>query len=77
MSLPTASEAIDLLKRTQETLKKNGNLRLHKIASNRQEVIDAFPKEDIVSNLQDVELNVSDAPIQRSLGLQWNLQSGT
>lgn len=33
-SIPTSLEAIDLMKRTQEALKKEGNLRLHKIDSN-------------------------------------------
>ncbi|VDI05253.1 Hypothetical predicted protein [Mytilus galloprovincialis] len=75
MSLPTASETIDLMKRTQETLMKEGNLRLHKIASNNQDVMNAFSQDDIASHLKDIDLGVSEAPMQRSLGLYWNLQN--
>lgn len=75
VSLPTASDAIDLMKRTQEALMEEGNLRLHKIASNSQDVMNAFSKDDKASHLKDIDLGVSEAPMQRSLGLYWNLQS--
>lgn len=41
-SLPTSDMAIDLMKRTQSALKTMGNLRLHKIVSNSEEVMKAF-----------------------------------
>nr|XP_034339039.1 uncharacterized protein LOC117693077 [Crassostrea gigas] len=75
VSLPTASDAIDLMKRTQESLMEEGNLRLHKIASNSQDVMNAFSEDDKASHLKDIDLGVSEAPMQRSLGLYWNLQS--
>lgn len=75
VSLPTASDAIDLMKRTQEALMEEGNLRLHKIASNSQDVMNAFSEDDKASHLKDIDLGVSEAPMQRSLGLYWNLQS--
>ncbi len=43
-SLPTEEEAIKLLKATQEMLAQS-NLHLHKIASNKVEVMKAFPSE--------------------------------
>ncbi|VDI42553.1 Hypothetical predicted protein [Mytilus galloprovincialis] len=75
MSLPIASESIDLMKRTQETLMKEGNLRLYQIATNNQDAMNAFSQDDIVSHLKDIDLGVSEAPMQRSLGLYWNLQT--
>ncbi len=72
-SMPTAEEAVDLLKRTQEML-ASSNLRLHKIASNSPAVMNAFPVEDHVKDLKDLDLEKDTPPIQRSLGLSWNLK---
>ena len=46
-SLETVEEAISLVQRTKAVLKREGNLRLHKIASNREEVMLAFPSDDL------------------------------
>lgn len=73
-SVSTEKEAIDLLKRTQEML-ATSNLRLHKIASNKLEVMDAFSVEDRAKDLQDLDLFVDDLPDQRSLGVRWNIMS--
>ncbi|RXN13836.1 hypothetical protein ROHU_037202 [Labeo rohita] len=75
-SVPTAEEAVDLLKRTQEML-ASSNLRLHKIATNSPAVMKAFPAEDHVKDLKDVDLEKDTPPIQRSLGLSWNLKNDT
>lgn len=53
------------------------NLRLHKIASNKVEVMDAFPTEDWAKDIKDLYLSVGELPVQRSLGLSWNLMSDT
>ncbi|XP_050419539.1 uncharacterized protein LOC126832715 [Patella vulgata] len=74
-SFPTAHQATDLIKRTQEVLKVEGGLRLHKIVSNREEVMTSFPREDLATDLKDLPLNVEALPIQRSLGVGWNLES--
>ncbi|XP_046553577.1 uncharacterized protein LOC124263006 [Haliotis rubra] len=68
-----ASEAVDLLKRTQEALKENGNLRLCKIASNSCQVMEAFHQEDRAKDLKDLDLGSRLLPIQRSLGFGWDL----
>ncbi|XP_076862530.1 uncharacterized protein LOC143514793 [Brachyhypopomus gauderio] len=73
-SLPTNEAAISLLKRTQEVLLKS-NLRLHKIAANSKEVMEAFPPSDRASDLKELNLDVDQLPMQRSLGLVWNLQT--
>ncbi|XP_028656694.1 uncharacterized protein LOC114650672 [Erpetoichthys calabaricus] len=73
-SVPTVEEAIDLLKRTQEMLAAS-NLRLHKVASNKAEVMDAFLMEDRAKGLQNLDLFVDDLPDQRSLGVRWNIMS--
>ena len=73
-SLPTSSGAVDLMKRTQKILKSEGNLRLHKIASNRKEDMDAFPATDLAKDLRSVDLYKDPLPVQRSLGLLWNIE---
>lgn len=53
------------------------NLRLHKIASNRVEVVNAFPPEDRAKEIKDLNLSVDEPPVQRSLGVSWNIMSDT
>ena len=74
-SCPTAEEAIKVMKDTQEALKKYGNLRLHKFASNSFEVMSAFPSSDLATNLKDLDLEANTKPLQRSLGLIWDLNT--
>ncbi|VDI66836.1 Hypothetical predicted protein [Mytilus galloprovincialis] len=76
-SLPTATEAVNLLKKTQEALITEGKLRLHKIASNNKEVMEAFPPEDLAKNLENLKLTDQALPVQHSLGIRWSLDSDT
>ena len=71
-SMPNSRQAIDLLQRTQAML-ATGNLRLHKISSNDPKVTDAFPPDDRAADLRDLDLNHVNAPVQRSLGVSWDL----
>lgn len=73
-SVPTEKEAIDLLKRTQKMLAAS-NLKLHKIASNSNNVMKAFSPQDLAKDLKDLDLGAETLPLQRSLGLIWNLES--
>ena len=75
-SFPTVEAAVDLLKRTQDIL-SDSNLRLHKIASNRREVMEAFPSQDHANDFKDLDLGSDALPMQRSLGLNWDLMSDT
>eukprot|EP00079_Xenopus_tropicalis_P025787 XP_012819273.1 PREDICTED: uncharacterized protein LOC105947440 [Xenopus tropicalis] len=51
------------------------NLRLHKIASNSSDVMAAFSSEDHATDLKDLNFNDDDLPMQRSLGICWDLKS--
>ncbi len=73
-SFPTAEEAIDILTRTQ-TMLAASNLKLHKVATNKAEVLDAFPMEDRAKDLQNLNLFVDDLPDQRSLGVKWSIMT--
>lgn len=49
------------------------NLRLHKILSNGAAVMRAFPPEDLAKGLKDLDLNKDLPPMQRSLGVSWDV----
>jgi hypothetical protein len=74
-SFPSVGEAVDLMRRTQKALKVGGNIRLHKIASNSQEVVEAFPANDRADMLKELSLYSDILPNHRSLGLVWNMQT--
>ncbi|KAM6893967.1 protein NLRC3-like [Xenentodon cancila] len=75
-SFPTEAEAIDVLQRARKMLALS-NLRLHKIASNRLEVLNFFPPEDRAKEIKDLDLTTEEFPLQRSLGVNWNTTSDT
>lgn len=75
ISLPSSDEAINLMKRTMTSLREDGNLRLDKVTSNSKEVMSAFPCDDFAKDLKDLKLESDDLPIQRTLGLSWDLDS--
>lgn len=74
--LTAAAAAIDLLKRTKEMLACS-SLRLHKIASNNEDVVAAFPTKDHANDLKDLDLGADTLPMQCSLGVSWNLRNNT
>ncbi|XP_021369213.1 uncharacterized protein LOC110460560 [Mizuhopecten yessoensis] len=71
------SEAINLMEKTKKSLLEGGNMRLHKIASNSEVVLNAFEPIDLAKNIKDLHLNTDTPPLQRSLGLNWNIMSDT
>jgi hypothetical protein len=72
-SVETCEEAVDLIKRTQNML-KTANIRLHKYASNKHEVIKQLPAEDCAMDMKEFEFEKNGGLTQRSLGVLWNLQ---
>jgi hypothetical protein len=78
-SLPTKEQAVDLLSRTQADLKQNGDIRLHKVASNDRDVLMAFPTDDLCEEIKGVDLSDPSAPlpVHSCLGLPWNLETDT
>ena len=75
--LSTADEAIDILERTQNSLMKEGRLKLHKIASNSETVMKAFPSDDLAKDMKDIVLGQDCPPLQRSLGVMWDITKDT
>ena len=75
-SFPTEAEAVDVLKRAQNLLACY-NIKLHKIAFNSIKVMDAFPKEERAKGMETLDLAVDDLPVQRSLGVAWDMTTDT
>jgi hypothetical protein len=71
-SVNSESEAKDLLRKTQ-TICAKGNLKLHKIISNRIKVLEAVAPEDRLLDTSVVELKDDILPMERALGVQWNI----
>lgn len=74
-SVPSSSQAVNLLRKTQSVLFEEGKIRLHKIASNRLDVLSQFPYEDLEKNLKSIDLATEELPMQQSLGLAWDINS--
>lgn len=74
ISFSSSEDAIQVLKKAKEML-ADSNIRLHIIASNYIAVMEAFPPEERFKELKDLELGVDPLPLQRSLGLNWHLQT--
>jgi len=77
ISLPTASDAVNLMRRTQAALKEEGNLRLYKIVSNSENVKRSFRTDDPAKHLKDLDFSNDAIPLQRSLGMSWDLEGDT
>jgi hypothetical protein len=70
----TVEETVDLIKKAVQICDK-GNLRLHKIVCNSPEVLEKLPASECASSTQ-TSLNVDhDSQIERTLGLQWCIES--
>ena len=73
-SVPTVSEAIHLIKASQGICEK-AFLTLHKIVSNKKEVLEALPAEDHAKGIKELNLAVDPLPIERALGVRWRVES--
>lgn len=75
ISCPSEQDAINLIKETQLKLLEGGNLRLHKITSNSTEVLRHFKATDLAKDLTNLDLSCEKLPLQRSLGVYWDINS--
>ena len=73
-SASTVPEAIQLIKARQAICSK-ACLRLHKIVSNKKEVLEAFPVDDLSKEIKEMNLAVDPLPIERALGVMWCAES--
>lgn len=74
VSVETVGEAIELVKEAQALCAK-GKLHLHKFLSNSRDVLDSIDVTERAVEIKDVDLNYSDLPVQRVLGIRWNIEN--
>ena len=72
-SRPSAEEAVKLIKESRE-LCARGDLRLHKFVSNDRSVLENISVSERASEVQKVDLNKDELPVERALGLQWSVE---
>ena len=71
-SADTPSKAIDIIGGARETLSPY-HIRLHKIMSNSEEVLQAFPSSELVSGIQS--LSFDEDLVQNTLGTAWDTKA--
>ena len=75
-SVNTVDEAVNLI--TEATsICSSANLRLHKFVSNSREVLATMPSSEIAKEMQGIDLFCDSLPTERTLGLEWSVQTDT
>ena len=73
-SVLTADQAITLVKASQGICAKAG-LRLHKISSNKRDVLEVIPSEHRAKGLKELDLKNDPLPLERALGVVWCIET--
>ncbi|XP_063592525.1 uncharacterized protein LOC134769716 [Penaeus indicus] len=76
MSVSTVAEAIDLIDKSKNLCKLAG-FTLHKFSSNKKEVISAISPEVMSDNIKSLDLTKDTLPMERTLGIEWCIESDT
>ena len=72
-SVATDSDAVTMCKEL-ETACSMGGFRLHKWISNSRQVLMSIPQADRAKEVKDLDLEYSELPVERSLGIQWQIE---
>lgn len=75
-SVPDEDTAVSLVHRTIQ-LCKQGGLKLHKFISNSRTVLESIPAEYRIDGIQKVDLRLESLPVERTLGVEWCVESDT
>ena len=73
-SVPTAPEAIELIRNSTEMCLKGG-FRLHKFTSNSKQVVESTPTELRTKDIKKLDLNCDLLPPEHVLGVEWNIEN--
>ena len=71
-----SSVARNLRKELSELLSRGG-FRLSKWLCNDKDVLDSIPRSERASSVLDLDLNAGVLPVERTLGVQWNVDADT
>ncbi|XP_033636759.1 uncharacterized protein LOC117297720 [Asterias rubens] len=73
VSVETEEEAVKLSSELKTLLQKGG-FKLTKWLSNRPSVLKSFPIEERAKQLKDLDLNHDELPVDRALGVSWDVE---
>ena len=73
-SVKSVDSAVDMIQKCQ-AMCRDGGLRLHKFASNSKDVLANIPREDLAKGLTDIDIFCESLPVERTLGVLWNIES--
>ena len=75
-SKDSLESAIDLVSKIK-MMCTTGGFNLTKFSFNRRAVIQSIPDEDRSKNIKNVNLELDSLPIERALGMTWNIENDT
>ena len=73
-SVATADEAVKLIKNVKQMC-NSGGFNLHKFVLNNKEVIKSIPEHDRADGVKKLDLDLDSLPLERTLGIQWCVES--
>ena len=73
-SVKSVGNAVEVVDQLREILSKGG-FRLTMWSYNRSEVLDAIPQDEKAPSVLDLDLDKDKLPMQRTLGLHWDMES--
>ena len=75
ISVSSVKEAIDLLQNSRDLCARAG-LKLHKVVSNKLEVLECLPESDRATS-KSFNIRTDSLPLERALGVVWCIQNDT
>ena len=75
-SFKTTGEVVEITKQLQKLLARGG-FKLTKFMSNEREVLRAFQPEDRAPTFKNLDLKLDSLPVDRALGIHWNVEDDT
>lgn len=73
-SVRSTEEATKLAMEARD-LCAHGGLRLHKFLSNDRTVVNSIPESERAPNMKNLDLSFENLPLDRALGVQWNVEA--
>lgn len=74
--VPNERDSIELSKELR-TLCAQGGFRLTKRVSNSRALLASIPEEERATEVKDIDLDQKHLPVERALGVQWNVEEDT
>ena len=75
-SKDSAEAAIDLISKTKKMC-ASGGFNLTKFVSNDRAVIESVPEKDRSKEIKNLNLELDSLPVERALGMSWNIENDT